>query len=402
MRIAILDPFAGISGDMTLGALLDAGVDRAWFEGLPVRLGLEAVRARIERVDRAGVAATRVWFEIPPRAAPRGHHLDELLDMVRGAPISDGARLQALRAFRLIGDAEGRVHGVATGSVHLHEVGAVDAILDIVGVIEGFERLGVDAIYNLPVAIGTGWVDAAHGALPVPAPATATLLQGVDLRYGGPVVGEATTPTGAALIRVLSSGSPPDRWRLVNEGWGGGTRDPEGYPNALRLLLAETAPEAGVVEVIATDIDDFSPEYIEPLREALFDAGALDCSIWSTHGKKGRVALRIEALAPPGIAEGVVEALFRHSTTAGVRRWLTMRSTLPRREVVVELEPAIRVRVKVWDGPFGTRLKAEYSDVVAAAAMLRRPALEVVREVERLADVATANGNERRNAGNKE
>lgn len=402
MRIAILDPFAGISGDMTLGALVDAGVDRAWLEGLPPRLGLDGVRVRIERVERAGVAAIGVAFEIPQRTGHDGRHLDELLDLVRRAPLSDWVQERAVRAFELLGEAEGRVHGVAPGKVHLHEVGAVDAVLDVVGAIEGFERLGVDAIYNLPVAMGTGWVDAAHGALPVPAPATTTLLHGVELRQDGPVVGEATTPTGAALIRVLSRGSPPKHWRVVSQAWGAGARNPKGYPNALRLLVAEGAPEAGIVEVIATDIDDLSPEYVAPLREAMFAAGALDCAIWSTHGKKGRVALRIEAMAPPGIAERVVEALFRHSTTGGIRRWLTTRATLRRREIVVELERATRVRVKVWDGPFGTRLKAEYDDVVAAAAKLHRPALEIVREVERLADVATRNGNERRNAANKE
>lgn len=390
MRIAILDPAAGISGDMTLGALLDGGVEREWLESLPARLGFGAVRVRVRRVPRASVVATKVEFEIPPGSPGKDHgrHVGELLEVVRRAPVSDEVRAKATRAFELLGEAEGRIHGVAPEAVHLHEVGAVDAVLDIVGAIEGFERLGVEAVYNLPVAVGDGWVEAAHGQLPVPAPATALLLEGVELRSGGPVTGEATTPTGAALVRVLSQGPPPPRWRLLASSWGAGDRDPAGYPGALRLLLAETAAEAGVVEVIATDLDDLVPEYVEPLRTALFDAGALECSIWPTHGKKGRVGMRLEALAAPPDVDRVIAALFAHSTTAGIRRWTTTRATLPRRELVVELGGGARVRIKVWDGPGGTRFKPEYDDVIAAASALGHPALDVAREAERRAEGA--------------
>jgi uncharacterized protein (TIGR00299 family) protein len=382
MRIAILDPAAGMSGDMTLGALLDAGADSAWLEELPARLGFPSVRVRIGKVERASLSATKVDFEIPDDGSG-GRSVGELVGIVRGAGLSDEVIEKAVRAFELIGEAEGRVHGVAPDAVHLHEVGAIDAVLDIVGAIEGFERLGISTVYNLPVALGGGWVDAAHGKLPVPAPATALLLEGLEVSSGGPVTGEATTPTGAALLRVLCEGPPPGRWRMVTSGWGAGARDPEQYPNALRLIIAEEAPEAGVVEVIATDMDDISPEYLEPLRSAVLEAGALDCAVWPTQGKKGRVSVRLEALAPPEAADRVIEALFAHSTTAGVRRWQAARNTLPRREVLVELEDGARVRVKVWDGPAGARLKPEYEDVVAAASRSGQPAMEVAREAER-------------------
>jgi uncharacterized protein (DUF111 family) len=235
-------------------------------------------------------------------------------------------------------------------------------------------------------------VDTEHGRLPVPAPATAILLEGVELAHGGPVDGEATTPTGAALLRVLSLGPPPERWRLVASGWGAGTRDPKPYPNALRLLVADVAAEAGDVEVIATDLDDLQPEYVEPLREALFAAGALDCLVWATQGKKGRVALRLEAQAPPASAEAVIQALFAHSTTAGLRRWRAARHTLARREVAVELSPDVRVRVKVTEAPDGARVKPEYQDVVQAAMRLKRTALSVAREATRRAEAALENG----------
>jgi len=394
-RIAILDPFAGISGDMLLGALVDTGLGASWLETLPQRLGFPDVAVEVRQVTRCGVRATKVDFRIPNGLSRLGREVAQLVDVVRRGSVADPVKTRAIQAFELLGTAEGQVHGtpmVGPERVHLHEVGAVDAVLDIVGACEGFLQLGAAAVYNLPVAVGTGWVVAEHGHLPVPGPATAVLLEGVELARGGPVDGEATTPTGAALLRVLSAGPPPERWRLLGSGWGAGSRDPGSYPNALRLLLAETAAEAGDVEVIATDVDDLQPEYVEPLREALFSAGALDCLVWATQGKKGRVALRLEALAPPAAADAVTQALFAHSTTTGLRRWRAVRHTLARRELSVELGPDVRVRVKVTDAPDGARVKPEYHDVVQAATQLRRSALSVAREATRRAEAALQDG----------
>src|SRR3989454_1699772 len=199
MRIAILDPAAGISGDMTLGALLSLGVPVSWLKELPARLGVGDVGVTVRDVRRAGITCRQVEFDIPRQ--PHGRHVGELVRLVERAPISDWVKERAVRAFRLVGEAEGRVHNVAPEKVHLHEVGAVDAVLDIVGAIEGFERLGVDAVYHFPVAVGQGWVEAAHGRLPVPAPATAILPEGLELTSGGggggPAAGEPRTPRGA-------------------------------------------------------------------------------------------------------------------------------------------------------------------------------------------------------------
>lgn len=278
-RFAILDPAAGISGDMVLGALVAAGADPEWLRGLPARLGFPDVRVEVARVDRGGIQATKVDVVLPDGSRelpspPLAHHADhghdhddrhvhihehthqhvhgphrhvgELLEILARAPLSPWVRERAVRAFTLLGEAEGRIHGVPAASVALHEVGAVDALVDIVGAIEGFERLELTRIYHRPVAVGTGWVRAAHGVIPVPAPATAVLLEGLEVGPNGPVIGEATTPTGAVLLRVLSSGAPPARWRAVSSGaWGAGGRDPVGYPNALRLIVAEPAHEAG-------------------------------------------------------------------------------------------------------------------------------------------------------------
>jgi pyridinium-3,5-bisthiocarboxylic acid mononucleotide nickel chelatase len=413
-RFAIVDPAAGISGDMVLGALVAAGAEPDWLRGLPARLGFPDVRVEIGTVDRSGVRATKVDVVLPdgsrelpspPVESHHGHehgqgresdhahaqqhvhgphrHVGELLQILERAPLSSWVRERAVRAFTLLGEAEGRIHGVPAVSVALHEVGAVDALVDIVGSIEGFERLGITTIYHRAVAVGNGWVRAAHGVIPVPAPATAVLLEGLEVGPDGPVVGEATTPTGAALLRVLSSGPPPARWRAVAAGaWGAGGRNPEGYPNALRLILAEPVHEAGEVVLLSTDLDDLSPEYLDPLREALFAAGALDVQLWGTQMKKGRAGFRVETTVSPGEAEAVVEALFRHSTTAGIRRQVIERVTLGRQELELDAGDGMRVRVKVLDAPDGPRVKPEYDDVAAVARRTGRPAHEVARDLQ--------------------
>src|ERR1043166_1067191 len=265
-KFAIIDPAAGISGDMLLGALIDAGAPEAWLTGLPERLGVPGVTVEIGAAVRCGVRATSVTVRAPdgsvelpgdldtdrrrPTEVARNHHAShrhvaELLALVDRARISTRTRTRAAGAIALLAEAEGRVHGIAPERVSLHEVGALDALVDIVGGIEGFEQLGVETVYSLPVALGSGWVSAAHGALPVPAPATGLLIEGMEVAGGGPVTGEATTPTGAVLLRVLSSGPPPARWRARRSGWGAGTRNPAAYPNVLRVILAEGAAGAG-------------------------------------------------------------------------------------------------------------------------------------------------------------
>jgi uncharacterized protein (TIGR00299 family) protein len=408
-RFAIIDPAAGISGDMLLGALVSAGAPADWLRALPARLGAPEVTIGIAVVDRCGVQATKVDVVLPGGAREHpaepvqhgirkaaehdqhghaGHppgphrHIGDLIAAVERAPLSEWVRARAVRAFELLGEAEGRVHGVPAEQVALHEVGAVDALIDIVGAIEGFERLGISRIYNRPVGVGDGWVRAAHGVIPVPAPATAILLEGIDVGPNGPVAGEAVTPTGAVLLRVLSEGAPPARWRPLRGGaWGAGGRNPADYANALRLILAQPAAEAGDVVLLSTDLDDLSPEYLDPLREALVAAGALDVQVWSTQMKKGRIGFRVEAVVAPSDADRVSEAFFRHSTTAGVRRQLAERVTLARRELQVEAADGTQVRVKVLDAPDGPRMKPEYDDVAAVARRTGRAAHEVARDL---------------------
>ena len=432
-RFAIIDPSAGISGDMLLGALIAAGAPREWLLGLPRRLGCPEVTIELEDADRCGIRTQRVHVRLPGGESegpgtvePHEHHLHEghahqhhehhathshephsheapgqghghvhghgpdahrrigdLIGMIERAPLSAQVRERAVRAFELLGDAEGRVHGMPARDVALHEVGAMDALVDIVGAVEGFEQLGIREIYSRPVALGDGWVRAAHGVMAVPAPATAILLEGLEIAPNGPVSGEATTPTGAVLLRVLSAGPPPDRWRAQSAGaWGAGGRNPAGYPNALRLILAEPVAEAGEVVALATDVDDLVPEYVGALRDALLDAGALDVQTWPTHGKKGRVGFRIEALAPPAEVAAVEEALFRHSTSAGVRRVRMERRTLGRRMMSVPLEDGSSVRVKLLEAGNGISAKPEYDDIIELARRTGRPAHLLARELQ--------------------
>jgi uncharacterized protein (TIGR00299 family) protein len=314
--------------------------------------------------------------------------------MVERAELSGWVRERAARVLRLLGEAEGRVHGLPWHDVPLHEVGAWDALVDIVGCIEGFEQLGIRDIRTRPVALGDGWVRAAHGVLPVPAPATAILAETLPIGPNGPVQGEATTPTGAALLRVLAEGSVPAHWRADRSGWGAGSRDPAHYPNALRLILATAAVEAGEVSVLAVDLDDMSPEYLEPLREALLDAGAVDVQTWSTLAKKGRIGFRVEAVVPAGREAPVADALFANSTTAGLRWTRAERTTLSRQQLQYRTAEGAEVRVKVLRAPGGNRVKPEFDDVAQAARAAGRPALEVAAEaraaVERLVTVPGA------------
>jgi len=289
MRIAILDPFSGIAGDMMLGALLGVGLDAEWLHALPTRLGLPDVRVDIREVLRGELVCWKVDFDIPPQ--PHGRHIAEIRELVARSGAPEPVRERADAVFIAIATAEGEIHGMPAEEVHLHEVGAVDAILDVVGVVWGLQELGVEAVRCGPLRTGDGTVRAAHGLLPVPAPATLKLLEGHAVQPGPEGAGELVTPTGAGLVRVLSSGPPPASYVPLRSGFGAGTKDFAGRANALRVILAEVEDASAgdgreVVTVLACDVDDMSPEYlageyrdklgahIASVRKAAADVGA--------------------------------------------------------------------------------------------------------------------------------
>lgn len=385
MKIAILDPSHGISGDMMLGALVDLGLDAQWLIALPGILGLGGVEARVTDVKRGEISCKKVDFDIPPQ--PHGRHLRHIKAIVDGSPAPDDVKAAAMDAFTQLTAVEAAIHGTTTERVHLHEVGAVDAILDVVGSIWGLKLLGVEAVYSGPVTVGDGFVDAAHGRMAVPAPATLRLLEGIPVRPGPDGAGELATPTGAVLVRVLSRGAPPALFTPLRSGYGAGTRDPAGRANALRIILAtingDTAGETLVQ--LACDVDDLSGEFVAGVADALRDAGALDVTLLHSVMKKGRPGVRIEALCAPVDADRLEALLLTESTSIGVRRTMVTRRALPRRIVTVEVEGKV-IHLKEVTLPDGaTRLKPEWDDVQRAARALGRSALEVAELARRAA-----------------
>ncbi|MDE3150860.1 MAG: nickel pincer cofactor biosynthesis protein LarC [Gemmatimonadota bacterium] len=390
MPIAILDPFSGIAGDMTLGALLAVGLDADWLRALPQRLGLDGVTVRIADVARGSIACKKVDFDIPPQ--PHGRHLKHIREIVARSDAPEGVKARADAAFTAIAEQEAAIHGTTVDRVHLHEVGAVDAILDVLGSVWGFHLLGVTEVFCGPVRVGDGYVDAAHGRLPVPAPATLRLLEGHAVRPGPEGAGELVTPTGAALVRVLSSGPFDGVYTPVASGYGAGTKEFADRANALRVILAERGAAAGGgVEVeqlvqLACDVDDLSGEYLAGAAERLRRAGALDVVLLPTTMKKGRPGTRVEVLARAASADALERVLFAETSTIGVRRGAVERHALPRevRQVTVA---GHAVAVKIATLPDGTRrAKPEYDDVERVALATGRTLRDIFLEAAALAD----------------
>lgn len=378
MRGLIFDPFAGVSGDMTVAALLDLGLPLEWLQHFVAELNLGDIGVSAERVDRKGIAATRLVLALPHEHAHR--HLHHVVKIIEGTRVSPEVRDRAVHAFTLLAEAEAAVHGTTVQKVHFHEVGALDAIIDVLCAVAGSHELGATEFYTRPVALGRGWVDMAHGHFPVPPPAVLKLLAGIPVR-DPEFEGECTTPTGAALVRALTNGAPPPvTFTPLANGFGAGTRDPQDRPNVLRLILIE--PQAGgedAVMVVQCDVDDLPPEYVPTLLQAVLDAGAADCSAQPLVMKKGRTGVRIEALAEPGALDAVQAALFRAGTTIGLRFWPAARRTLPRRmEAVTWRGQEIRVKRSALPGG-GERAKPEFDDVARAATNLGITPLEAYR-----------------------
>ncbi len=367
-RIAIVEPAAGIAGDMMLGALLDLGVGEDWLRGLPAELALEGVTVRMERVKRAEIACWKVDFDIPPQ--PHGRHLKHIRAIVDASRAPDSVKAKANRAFELLTAAEAAVHGTTIERVHLHEVGAVDAILDIVGSIWGLDLLGVEVMHCGVVSLGDGFVDAAHGRMAVPAPAVVRLIEGFDVRSGPHDSGELTTPTGAVLLKTLATRGIPAAYRPVKSGYGAGTKDFKGRANALRIVLADI-DDAGSHEqvmLLACDVDDMEGEYLAAAADALRTVGALDVSLLSVLMKKGRPGTRIEVLCRPEDAQALESQLFAQTTTLGVRQARVSRSVLPRLLKTVSVF-GHDVDIKVATLPNGgSRMKPEFDDVIRVAA----------------------------------
>ncbi|HEU4596430.1 MAG TPA: nickel pincer cofactor biosynthesis protein LarC [Pyrinomonadaceae bacterium] len=344
MRTLYFDCFAGISGDMTLGALVSAGADpRALREQLAL-LDVPGYEISFEQVDRSGIGATRAKVTTGEETSHR--HLSDIVQIIEGSGLSEGVRERAANIFGRLAEAEARVHNIAVERVHFHEVGAVDAIVDVVGACVCFELLEVERFVSSPLHVGSGTVRMAHGLFPVPPPAVAELLRGAPI-YSTDIQGELVTPTGAAIVStVCESFGPLPRMRVEKTGYGAGTREYKDFPNVLRVMLgeaeAEPVSEVGgrdeTLLMVETNIDDASPQVVGNLMDLALARGALDCYFTPVQMKKNRPGVLISILCRPSDKEAMLGLLFDETTTIGARSYEVERRALEREVVRVETE----------------------------------------------------------------
>jgi uncharacterized protein (TIGR00299 family) protein len=340
-----LDAFSGISGDMLVGALADAGADQDAIAAAIGSLDAGAV-VSFEKVKRNGIGATKYHVAAAEQHAHR--HLSHIVKMIEKGALTPRARENSIAVFRRLGEAEATIHQTSLEKVHFHEVGAVDSIADIVGACVAFDLLDVDTIVCSAVNVGSGTVNADHGVLPVPAPATALLLTGAPVYSRGPAM-ELTTPTGAAVAAALSNrfGALPPM-KIVRSGFGAGTREFPDHANVLRVILGEPtgADEALSVAVIEANIDDLNPQVLAYATERLLEFGALDVSVQPVLMKKGRPGHLLRVIAKPEHREALAQIVFSETSTLGLRFYAAERRVQARSWKEVET-PYGKVRVKI-------------------------------------------------------
>jgi len=374
MKICYFDAFSGISGDMTVGALVDAGAPADALLGSLRSLGTGA-RYEIEKTKRRGIAASK--FRVHIVGLPHQHrHLAHILKMIEAAPIPDRAKANAAAIFQRLGDAEAHVHGVPIEKVHFHEVGAADSIADIVGAAIALDLLGVEEVHVSAINVGSGTVHTAHGVLPVPAPATALLLTGKPVYSRGPEM-ELTTPTGAAIAATLGASFgplPPMRSSAI--GYGAGDRDFPQQANILRAMIGEkiAASEATLVSVIEANIDDSSPQVLGYALERLMEEGALDVSLSPIQMKKNRPGTLLRVIARPEDQEKLAQIVFAETSTLGLRVYAAERRVQERMMIEVET-PWGAVRGKVSGS---AAFMPEYEDCRAIAHRTGTPLPQVL------------------------
>jgi len=363
MRIGYFDCFSGVSGDMILGSLVDAGLNTEELQAAVTGLGVSGIHLSTERVKRGAFVGTRVHVQTDEQGHPH-RHLPDIEAILDGADIPDQVRTDARRIFRRLAEAEATAHGTTPDRIHFHEVGALDAMADVVGSAWGIRRLGLDRIHVSAINLGGGFIQAAHGKMPVPAPGTAALLVGAPA-YGSEIHAELTTPTGAAILTTLAAAYGPMPCMAVQRvAYGAGGRDLKEQANLLRLLIGE-APgnfDRDQVTVLEATIDDMNPQFFEPLMDRLFEAGALDVFLSSVGMKKSRPGTTLTVLAEPGAADRCATLVLTHSTSFGVRAHTATRWKLPRDFITIST-PHGPVRVKRgWSGDRISILSPEYED----------------------------------------
>jgi uncharacterized protein (TIGR00299 family) protein len=387
-RLLWIDASAGIAGDMLLGALVDVGVPLASLQRAVDAVHPGAVSLRASTVHRAGLRAVKVEVEAADDEQPRRTWAD-VRGLLARAPLEPPVQELALRTFERLAGAEARVHGVRPEEVHFHEVGALDAIADVVGTCAGVMALGVGGVVLSPLALGSGSVRAAHGVLPVPAPAVLELTRGWDVAASTPDAGELATPTGVALATTLASASGAlPSMRVGDVGVGAGTRDVAHRPNVVRLVLGESVEEATGAVVLETNVDDLDPRVWPDVLTRLLDAGALDAWLTPILMKKGRPGHTLHVLARSPDEGLLTELVLTHTSTLGVRRTPVTRSVLDRGWApVAVLDGSVRIKVGCRDGRI-VHATPEFEDAAETARAAGVPLAHVLRLAEAAAVTA--------------
>jgi pyridinium-3,5-bisthiocarboxylic acid mononucleotide nickel chelatase len=374
VTICYIDAFSGVAGDMLVGALADAGADRNAITHALDSLGLGAT-IQFERVTRGGLSAAK--FHVKASEPGKHRHLSGILQLIHAAAIPAGSKAKAERIFRRLGEAEAAVHGVDIEKVHFHEVGAIDSICDIVGISLALDLLAIEEIHCSAVNVGSGTANTQHGILPVPAPATAKLLQGKPVYSRGPAL-ELTTPTGAAVVSALAQnfGAMPPM-RIQSIGYGAGDHDFAEHANVVRVIVgqSDSVPEATTVTIIEANIDDASPQLIGYAMELMLDAGALDAIVIPVQMKKGRPGVLVQVIADTEKREELAAILFRETTTLGIRFYTAERRVQPREWQDVHTPHGI-VRVKAGAHGFAP----EYDDARKIASVSGVPLKQILAE----------------------
>lgn len=388
MRTLYFDCFAGASGDMILGAMVAAGVDpNALNEQLSL-LGVQRYAIDFQTVDRCGISATYAHVQTAPEHAHR--HLSDILEIIHNARLTDGVKDRAAKIFARLAAAEAYVHNEPIADVHFHEVGALDAIVDVVGAAICFELLGIEHFICSPLHLGSGTVEMDHGRFPVPPPAVVEMLKGAPV-YSTDIKGELVTPTGAAIITTVCAeyGVIP-KMKLEHTGYGAGTRQYAKFPNVLRVLIGEQQTDKASAErlwMIETNLDDMSSQYFGHVMERAFDLGALDCYFTPVQMKKNRPGVLLSLLCRDAERAELIEMLFEETTTLGVRSYEVERRALERQIVRVETQYGpIDVKVARLNGNVVNQMP-EYEQCRQVARSANVP-LRVVEEAARLALVA--------------
>lgn len=385
MRIAHLEFWSGLAGDMFVGALLDAGWPEERLREVVSALDLGSVEIEVERRTHRGLSG--VGIRVRAAKDPHARHLEEILKLIDAARIPARAKETATRAFRLLGEAEAKIHGIPIERVHFHEVGAADSIVDFVATATALADLEIERVTAGAIPLTTGWVEMDHGRLPVPAPATALLLEGWPV-HSVPVEGEFFTPTAAALLRAVAIPlEVTPNMQVERVGYGAGTRPHPQLPNLVRLWLGQATEEmveSDVVFVLETQVDDMEPRQLALLSEDLMAQGALDVLRTPVGMKKGRLGTAITVIATPKDADRLALRLLDRSTSIGVRMRREQRRTLRRKIETIETEfgPA---RVKWAEAPSGPRVVPEYEDVRRIAVECDLPFAQVEERIRRAA-----------------